>query len=251
MNTFFEFKSTIFRFGSFELQPQEQRLITHGGEIILGARALDLLLMLIKNAGKLVTKEQIFATLWPNVVVEENNLHVQISMLRKILGANAIATVSGKGYRFMADVTEVISEPVTKKITAGVKFLLIDDHALIRDALRGVMNELVSDGQLLEAGSVHAARELIRKNADIELITLDLYLPDACGFELLKEIRELHPQIPVVVISAQTEPKNVLAALNEGVQGFIPKTTTRSVMMQAFKLIFSGGVYIPAEVLAG
>lgn len=248
MNTFFEYKSTSFRFGAFELQPHEQRLFSHGEEMILGARALDLLVMLITNAGKLVTKEQIFSTLWPNVVVEENNLHVQISMLRKVLGADTIATVSGKGYRFMMDVIEATAAPVNQA-TSGFKFLLIDDHSLIRDALRGVMNELVADSQLFEADSVQQARELIKQNRDIDLITLDLHLPDACGFELLKEIRECYPQIPVVVISAQTERKNLLAALNEGIQGFIPKSTARSVMMQAFKLIFSGGVYVPAEVL--
>ena len=66
----------------------------------LGARALDVLLALVERRARLVTKEELLELAWPGLVVEENNLQVQISALRKILGAEAIATIPGLGYRF-------------------------------------------------------------------------------------------------------------------------------------------------------
>jgi DNA-binding winged helix-turn-helix (wHTH) protein len=94
----------IYTFGDFELLPREKRLIRQGQDLALGSRAFDLLTLLVHHSGKLVTKEYLFATLWPKVVVEENNLHVQISVLRKLLGNDLILTLSGKGYRFIPPV---------------------------------------------------------------------------------------------------------------------------------------------------
>ena len=59
-----------------------------------------MLLALVERAGQLVTKDELLAQVWPGVVVEENNVQVQVSALRKILGAGAIATTAGRGYRF-------------------------------------------------------------------------------------------------------------------------------------------------------
>ena len=68
--------------------------------VALGPRAFDLLVALVERAGQLVTKETLLDRVWPELVVEENNLQVQISALRKILGQEAIATIPGRGYRF-------------------------------------------------------------------------------------------------------------------------------------------------------
>jgi TolB-like protein/Tfp pilus assembly protein PilF len=89
-----------YRFGRFELQPAAQRLLVDGAPAALGPRAFDLLVALVERAGQLVTKDELLRLVWPGVVVEENNLQVQVSALRKILGADAIATIPGRGYRF-------------------------------------------------------------------------------------------------------------------------------------------------------
>jgi len=89
-----------YRFGTFELQPNERRLLARGEPVVIGPRALDLLLALVERAGQLVTKEELLDRVWPRVVVEENNLQVHVSALRKILGPEAIATIPGRGYRF-------------------------------------------------------------------------------------------------------------------------------------------------------
>jgi len=92
--------SSSYRFGRFELQPAAQRLLVDGEPAILGPRAFALLVALAERAGQLVSKAELLDLVWPGLVVEENNLQVQVSALRKILGADAIATVPGRGYRF-------------------------------------------------------------------------------------------------------------------------------------------------------
>ncbi len=82
------------------MRPAERRLLAHGRPVSLGGRAFDLLLALIEQRERVVSKDELLALVWPGTVVEENNLTVQISSLRKVLGPGAIATVAGRGYRF-------------------------------------------------------------------------------------------------------------------------------------------------------
>jgi TolB-like protein/DNA-binding winged helix-turn-helix (wHTH) protein/Flp pilus assembly protein TadD len=93
-------------FGRFRLLPHRRELRADGVAVELGNRAFDLLMVLIEARGTLVTKDEIMARVWPGTVVEENNLVVQISALRKALGEDRdfIRTVSGRGYRFIAEI---------------------------------------------------------------------------------------------------------------------------------------------------
>ena len=77
----------------------------------LRPHAFDLLVALVERSGHLVTKDELLARVWGKVIVEENTLQAHVSALRKVLGAEAIATVSGRGYRFTLDVTPVRSRP--------------------------------------------------------------------------------------------------------------------------------------------
>jgi predicted ATPase/DNA-binding winged helix-turn-helix (wHTH) protein len=95
-----------YRFGPFELQPDQRRLLKDGATISLRPRAFDLLAALVDRAGHLVTKDELLDRVWPKTVVEEAALHVQVSALRKVLGADAITTVSGRGYQFTLPVTK-------------------------------------------------------------------------------------------------------------------------------------------------
>jgi DNA-binding winged helix-turn-helix (wHTH) protein/tetratricopeptide (TPR) repeat protein len=91
-----------YRFGRFELCPATRKLLVEDQPVALGARAFDVLLALIERRERLVTKDELLALAWPGLVVEENNLQVQVSTLRKVLGNGVIETVAGKGYRFAA-----------------------------------------------------------------------------------------------------------------------------------------------------
>lgn len=88
-----------YRFGRFDLLPVERELRDDGRVLPLGARALDVLLALAERGGRLASKAQLLDEAWPGLVVEEANLTVQIAALRKLLGAAAIATIPGLGYR--------------------------------------------------------------------------------------------------------------------------------------------------------
>jgi DNA-binding winged helix-turn-helix (wHTH) protein len=79
-----------FRFGGFELQPGEHRLLAHGQLTAVGPRAFDLLVALVERAGKLVSKDELLERVWPKLVVEENNLQVQVSAPRRNLGPEAL-----------------------------------------------------------------------------------------------------------------------------------------------------------------
>jgi DNA-binding NarL/FixJ family response regulator len=132
----------------------------------------------------------------------------------------------------------------------GMKILVVDDHVLIREALRGVLKELDADAAILEAPDAGQAMRLIEEHGDLGLVLLDLTLPDRDGFSLLAELRERHPAMSVVVMSALQDRDNVAKALDLGALGFIPKSAQREVMLGALKLVFSGGIYIPPQILA-
>ena len=130
-----------------------------------------------------------------------------------------------------------------------MKTLVVDDHVLIREALRGVLKELKQDVAIAEASDSRQAMQQIAEHPDFELILLDLNLPDRSGFDVLTEIRQHHPAISVVMLSASTDRDDIAKALDLGALGFIPKSAPREVMLSAFKLIFAGGIYVPPEIL--
>jgi adenylate cyclase len=102
----------VYRFGPFELDGAEHRLLRNGVEVPLQLKAFETLCILVERAGRLLTKDDLLRQLWPGTIVEENNLNKNISMLRKALGECAtgqsyIETVPRVGYRFAAPVEQV------------------------------------------------------------------------------------------------------------------------------------------------
>src|SRR3954453_21246652 len=96
-----------YEFGRFRLEPTEHRLLCHGQQVSLTPKAFELLLYLVDNHGRLVLKDQIMQAVWTGSFVEEANLTVSISALRKALGKTDagqqyIETVPKRGYRFTA-----------------------------------------------------------------------------------------------------------------------------------------------------
>jgi len=92
------------------IQPAKRAVLIDGRPAAIGARAFDLLLALIERRDRVVGKEELFDLVWPGLVIEENNLQVQIWVLRKLLGPAVIATVPRRGYRFVAEITGATAE---------------------------------------------------------------------------------------------------------------------------------------------
>jgi DNA-binding winged helix-turn-helix (wHTH) protein/TolB-like protein len=102
-------------FGNFRLDALRRTLFCDDQAVPLAPKAFEMMLVLVENHGSILSKDDLFRRVWPNTIVEENNLTVIISILRKVLGENPndhryIVTIPGKGYRFVADVTEVALE---------------------------------------------------------------------------------------------------------------------------------------------
>jgi DNA-binding winged helix-turn-helix (wHTH) protein/tetratricopeptide (TPR) repeat protein len=110
--------SKVYEFSGFRLEGTQRRLLYQGQPVPLTGKILDLLLFLVEKRGQLVTKEELLKQIWPDAVVEENNITVSMSILRKTLGEDRLSprfieTVPRQGYRFIADVTEVLPQRIT------------------------------------------------------------------------------------------------------------------------------------------
>jgi len=107
--------SRIYEFKGFRLEAGQRRLLFQGQPVPVKPKILDLLLFLVEMRGQLVVKEDLMREIWPDSIVEENNITVSMSILRKTLGDDQlthqfIETVPRRGYRFLAEVTEVTPE---------------------------------------------------------------------------------------------------------------------------------------------
>ena len=131
-----------------------------------------------------------------------------------------------------------------------MKILVVDDHVLIRQALHGVLKKLRRDAVVLEASNSEKAMQVLTENPDLGLILLDLNLPDRDGFSMLTEIRGRYPSIAVVVLSGTQDSPHVMKALDLGALGYIPKSSQSDVMVNALRLVMSGGLYIPPEIFS-
>jgi DNA-binding NarL/FixJ family response regulator len=130
-----------------------------------------------------------------------------------------------------------------------MKILIVDDHPLIREALRHVLKALDAEIELVEAANSAEAFAALDGTADIRLILLDLGLPDIDGFEALAQLRTRHPETPIVVLSATESADVVTRAIDGGAMGFIPKTASNQLLLNALRIVLAGGVYLPAEIL--
>ena len=98
--------NAAYRFGRFVLLPARRQLLVDGLPAPLGGRAIDLLEALVERRDRTVPKGELLDLVWPDVVVEEANLAVQVSAIRKVVGPQAIATIPGRGYRFVASLAD-------------------------------------------------------------------------------------------------------------------------------------------------
>ncbi len=132
-----------------------------------------------------------------------------------------------------------------------MKFLVVDDHALIREAMRVLLHGLRSDAQVLESADAQGALQTLQTHPDTDLVLLDLHLPDQDGLQVLATVTERHPAVAVVMLSGDLDQSTIRKALDLGAQGFIPKTETCEVLTSALALVLAGGVYVPPAALRG
>jgi DNA-binding NarL/FixJ family response regulator len=132
--------------------------------------------------------------------------------------------------------------------SASMNVLLIDDHALFREGLKFLLGSLDAALHVDEAGDCAGALEHAAARG-YDLVLLDLKMPGVAGLDALAALREAIPAAPLVVLSGEDNPGVVRAAIERGAMGFIPKSSTPEVLIQALRLVLARGVYLPPAVL--
>jgi len=131
-----------------------------------------------------------------------------------------------------------------------MRILLADDHSLFREGLLHVLKELGTDPDVVQAADYPDAIAMAERNPDLDLALLDLNMPGMIGCGGVRTFRTKFPLLPVIVLSASESPDDVRNALDAGVLGYIPKSSTAQVMLSAIKLVLAGGVYLPSLLLS-
>lgn len=129
-----------------------------------------------------------------------------------------------------------------------LKLLVVEDHAMVREALLQTLKGLEADAVTLGAADAASALEVLAVYDDIDMVLLDLMLPDTSGMAVLGVLRKRFPAIPVVIVSALDDAEIVGRALRQGAAGFIPKSSSTAVMLSALRDVLAGEVYLPPRL---
>jgi DNA-binding NarL/FixJ family response regulator len=130
-----------------------------------------------------------------------------------------------------------------------MKILIADDHGLFREGLRHVLANLDQAAEVFEAFDFESTLALVSQPLDVDIVLLDLNLPGADGFSVLRALGERYPALPVVIVSASESHTDIQQALSDGALGFIPKSSTSDIMLNALRLVLAGGIYVPPNYL--
>jgi DNA-binding NarL/FixJ family response regulator len=130
-----------------------------------------------------------------------------------------------------------------------LKFLIADDHHLIREGLKNALQGPYHDLLVIEAKDGGQVLEMVEANPDLNLILLDYFMPGTDGYGLIGTLCDCYPAIPVVIFSASEDPVLMHKVFDRGCVGFIPKVTNQDVIISAIQLVLSGGTYIPPELM--
>lgn len=139
-------------------------------------------------------------------------------------------------------------ESVMREEGVGVRILLIDDHDLFREGLKYLLPVLDDSVQYFEAGSMDCALQLDPDIA-IDLILLDFYMPGVNGLEALDRCRERFESASLVVVSGEEDPRIIRGTIERGASGFIPKSSSREVLLSALRVVLGGGTWLPGYAL--
>lgn len=127
--------------------------------------------------------------------------------------------------------------------------IIADDHPLFRNALFQSVHMAISGANLLEADSLDALLQLLNKEAEPDLLLLDLKMPGANGMSGLIQLRAEYPDLPIVVISANEEPSVVAQVKIHGAFGFIPKSSDMRALVSALNQVLNGDPFFPEALL--
>jgi len=130
-----------------------------------------------------------------------------------------------------------------------MKLILADDHTLFRDGLVLLLKAHCANCEIWEGDGLDAALAEVRAHPDADVALLDLHMP-GMDVQGIRRFVELHPALPLIILTGAEEPQQIQDVLSAGASGFIPKSSTPAVMLSAIQLVLSGGTYIPPQLLS-
>ena len=128
-----------------------------------------------------------------------------------------------------------------------MKILIVDDHSVVREGLKALLQDTLPAVEIGEAHNAHIATELVRANS-WDLVLLDISLPDSNGIELLKNIKRLNADLPVLMLSIYSEDQYAVRAIRAGASGYLNKEAATEELVRAVEKILEGGRYISESV---
>jgi DNA-binding response OmpR family regulator len=260
---------TIVRFRRFCVLPRTRQLLAEGTPVEVGSRAFDLLMVLVEARGDLVSNDEIMDRVWPTTLVDETNVRVQMSRLRKSLGKDGdiIKTVPGRGYVFVAPVTTVSnevnaltpagSEPAQdgqvlqsalsstlgrQSIGSGIgvrhketqlTVAVIDDDPEVREALQGLLQSVG-----LRVQAFGAVQEFLAEAGPgrFGCLVLDVRLPGQSGLDFFDGLTKANIQLPVIFISGYADVPMSVRAMKAGAFEFLTKPVRDQDLLDAIQL---------------
>lgn len=142
------------------------------------------------------------------------------------------------------------ADGLTRTRHLRLKFLVVDDHPLVRDAMASVIARLGGEVEVLEAADCLSGLDAVRAHPDLDRVLLDLNLPGLRGIPALERFRREHPAAPVVVVVSMARDRDtVTEAIRHGAMGFIPKSSSRETIVNALRLVLAGSVYLPPDAV--
>src|SRR5512132_2155054 len=138
-------------------------------------------------------------------------------------------------------VEQYAGDAASGNISTGLRVLIADDHEMVRVAMRYALAGLAEAIEWREACDVTQARTILEQDPTLDLALVDISMPGANGIEWIRSLRRAHPTLPLLVMSATEDPRTVRALIDLGIAGFIPKSDSSAVILQAVRLVLAGG----------
>ena len=130
-----------------------------------------------------------------------------------------------------------------------MRALVIDDHPLIHEIMPAMLRKALGEVSVATEATLEAGLARAAGSVPPDLVLLDLGLPGCEGIDAITRFRMQFPQLPVVVLSANSDRDSILGVLDSGASGFIPKTSKPEVIIAALRLVAAGGIYVPPEAI--
>jgi Predicted integral membrane protein len=208
----------IYEFGPFRVDPRKRLLLHNGNQVRLPAKAFEILLVLLEGEGRLVEKDELMRRVWPDAVVEENNLTVNMSALRRCLTESPgehryVVTVPGRGYQFVADVRQLGNAPPTNQGVAEITLAQGNGDARSSNSVAAQKNGAATSAHSISSAE-YSGDEIKRHKQGVLLLLIPLFaIPIAVSYliysrYLAKESKAAITSIAVLPFENETGDSN-------------------------------------------